>query len=141
MKIKILFIAFAMLLLSCQVEGDLTKSSENFNSDPIETTQLLAEGTFMPTSGINVSGNVKIYLDENNLKKLQLENFSISSGPDLKVYLSKSNSPSEFVNLGALTNATIYSIPESVNLSQYNHVLIHCQQYNHLFAIASLTNN
>lgn len=97
-------------------------------------------GIFVPTSGISVSGATKIYL-ENGSYKLQLENFNITEGPDLKVYLSQSASPDQFLNLGNLTSQTVYSIPQSVVISEYSHVLIHCQQYNHLFAIAELQQN
>lgn len=138
MKTLILF-PILFLILSCQVEGDLTHTVQN--SVPITPTAMLKyHGTFVPTSGIVVSGEAKIYL-EGTEYKLQLEDFSISSGPDLKVYLSKAATPTDFVNLGNLTSQTVYPIPPSVNVADYSHVLIHCQQYNHLFAIAELIQN
>lgn len=115
---------------SCEKENDITQTSIN-ESIPI------SEGTFVATSGITVSGESKIYI-ENRTKKVVLENFSISNGPDLKVYLSKSSSPDEFIILGSLTSSTVYLIPEQVDLTEYRYVLIHCQQYNHLFAVAEL---
>lgn len=136
---KIILITTAWLTVSaCQEEGELTHDKV---IAPIEASSVLVyTGDFSATSGINVSGQAKIYL-EGTKYRVQLEGFSVSSGPDLKVYLSKSASPSEFVNLGNLTSATIYDIPQSVNPMDYSHVLIHCQQYNHLFAIAPLTSN
>ncbi|HMO60959.1 MAG TPA: DM13 domain-containing protein [Ferruginibacter sp.] len=97
-------------------------------------------GVFYPTPGITVAGTVKV-LKDTIPAQLLLDSFSISSGPDLKVYLSKNDYPSQFVNLGALlrfTGNSSYSIPVGTNLSDYNYVLIHCQQYNHLFAVAPL---
>jgi hypothetical protein len=138
MKKILLLIPLLFLLGSCEVEGDLTHTKANV---PIEPTSVLKySGDFMPTSGINVTGQAKIYL-EGTQYKVKLENFTISDGPDLKVYLSKADHPSEFVNLGNLTSATVYEIPQQVNVAAYSHVLIHCQQYNHLFAIAALTAN
>ncbi len=135
---KLFLIPIAVLFFSCQEEGALTKSAA---SALINTNAILKYyGVFEPTSGITVSGEAKIY-QEGNQYKLQLENFSISSGPDLKVYLSKAASPSGFVNLGNLTAQSVYSIPSAVNVAEYSHVLIHCQQYNHLYAIAPLTQN
>lgn len=130
---------FFLVITSCEIEGELTQDAVE---TPVIVTenQLLSSGTFAPTSGINVAGGVKIY-SENNQKFVQLTDFSISNGPDLKVYLSKTDNPSQFVNLGALTSATIYAIPSEVNVADYPFVLIHCQQYNHLFAIAALTQN
>lgn len=135
---KLILMTAILLFASCQEEGVLTRDQEDVVVDP--TAVLKYYGTFIPTSGITVNGEAKIYL-ENNEYKVQLDNFSISGGPDLKVYLSKSAAPNEFVNLGNLTSQTVYPIPASVTVSEYSHVLIHCQQYNHLFAIAPLTQN
>ena len=135
---SLLFVIF--VLTSCQVEGDLTHDPVDIIIDN-NVDVLRYSGDFLPTSGINVAGNVKIFTNAANGNFLKLENFSISDGPDLKVYLSKTDTPSDFVNLGALTSATTYAIPVQVNIADYPYVLIHCQQYNHLFAIAALTQN
>lgn len=145
---KLLMIPVLFFLFSCETEGELTKSDLNpITITPPDTTTPAPEnavlkysGVFSPTSGISVSGGLKIYLD-NNEYKLMLEGFTISSGPDLKIYLSKSASPDDFVTLGNLTSARVYVVPQSVSVASYSHVLIHCQQYNHLFAIAELTQN
>lgn len=139
MKTKLLVLPLFLLLISCEVEGDLTQ-----DKTPVDINQpdlvLKYQGLFAPTSGINGSGIVKIFV-ENNQNKLVLENYTVESGPDLKVYLSKSNMPNDFVNLGNLNPSKVYSISQSVDLKEYKFVLIHCQQYNHLFAVAELTKN
>lgn len=139
MKTKLLFLPLLLLLISCEVEGDLTQDKTLVIINQPDLT-LKYQGLFAPTSGINGSGTVKIYL-ENNQYKLALENYTIESGPDLKVYLSKSDSPTDFVNLGNLNASTVYSIPQNIDLKEYKFVLIHCQQYNHLFAVAELIKN
>jgi len=136
---KLFLFPILLLMLSCQVEGELTHTPENIV--PITPVAILKYyGNFEPTGGITVSGDAKIYLEDNQYK-VKLDNFSVTSGPDLKVYLSKSATPNEFVNLGNLTSQTVYPIPSSVNVADYSHVLIHCQQYSHLFAIAELIQN
>ncbi len=132
---KILLLTVIILFASCQEEGILTKEREEVVVNP--ATELKYYGSFVPTSGISVTGEAKIYL-ENGQYKVVLDNFSISSGPDLKVYLSKAETPTDFVNLGNLTSQTVYQVPTNVNVSDYSHVLIHCQQYNHLFAVVQL---
>lgn len=125
-----------VVFTSCEIEGDLTK--DELRSTTISNSaELKFQGVFSPTSGITVSGGPKVYLNGTQYQ-LKLDGFSISSGPDLKVYLSKSDSPTEFVNLGNMVPTAVYSIPQQVNLNEYKYVLIHCQQYNHLFAIALL---
>jgi hypothetical protein len=140
MKTRLLSLPLFLLLFSCEVQGDLTQDVIQATPIPKDISTLKYSGSFLPTSGINVNGQAKIYF-VNNQNTVELQNFSISNGPDLKVYLSKSNTPTDFVNLGSLTAATVYSIPQSVVLSEYKYVLIHCQQYNHLFAVAELTSN
>lgn len=133
---QIIISTLVLLLFSCEKEGDLTRQS-TANTSVSNAAVLISGGVFTPTSGISVTGNAKIYID-NSAKKVVLENFTISEGPDLKVYLSKSATPDAFVNLGNLTSTTVYSIPQEVDLAQYKYVLIHCQQFNHLYAIAEL---
>lgn len=127
MKKTLALVLVSFVLWSCEEQGEFTR--DGFNSASIAPNSLVRyNGTFVPTSGISVTGGVKIYSD-NGQWKLQLENFSITEGPDLKVYLSKTASPDDFVNLGNLTSATIYNIPTQVDFTVYKYVLIHCQQY------------
>lgn len=136
---KLLMISVLFFLFSCEKEGELTRDGL-FTNTISDVAVLKYSGLFSPTSGISVSGGVKVFF-ENNKYKLELDGFSITDGPDLKVYLSKTATPNDFVTLGNLTSATVYAIPQGVNVASYSHVLIHCQQYNHLFAIAELIQN
>jgi hypothetical protein len=137
-KMKKIFLFFIAVFAfsSCEEEGFYTKNVTN--ETDLSNLIVLKSGNFNPTSGISVTGSAELVTD-NTTNFIRLQNFTISGGPDLKVYLSKNDFPSEFVNLGALIGSkTIYEIPASVNINEYSHVLIHCQQYNHLFAIAQL---
>jgi hypothetical protein len=134
---KMNFLFLLLFFISCEKEGAFTKSPSQSVINPNDGFVTLYMGTFYPTSGITVSGSASIY-EKDSQKYVALNDFSISSGPDLKVYLSTTASPDTFVNLGNLTSAMIYAIPSQVDVSVYKYVLIHCQQYNHLFAIAEL---
>ncbi|MBW4360656.1 DM13 domain-containing protein [Flavobacterium taihuense] len=136
---KLLILPFLFLLCSCEEQGVLTKDGYNVTT-VAQNASLKYHGAFVSTSGVSVTGEAKIYL-ENNQYKVQLEDFSISKGPDLKVFLSKTAAPTDFVSLGNLTSATVYIIPKGIDIAMYSHVLIHCQQYNHLFAISKLIQN
>lgn len=139
MKKILVLVVLSVVLFSCEEQGELTR--DGFNVATIsENATLKYNGVFVPTSGTSVSGEAQIYTDNDQLR-LKLDNFSISEGPDLKIYLSKTASPDDFVNLGNLTSSTIYVVPQSVDLTVYKYVLIHCQQYNHLFAVAELMEN
>lgn len=132
---KAIFLFACISLISCEAEGELTRSLPTVVID--ETATPLFEGSFQPTSRINATGKVKIYL-ESGIHRLDFEDLTVSNGPDLKVYLSTAAYPQQFVNLGNFNANNVYTIPQVVNVSDYSHVLIHCQQYNHLFAYAPL---
>lgn len=135
MKKAVYLFVSVVMLISCEETGDLTDAMPN---EIIADTAIQQfEGVFEPTQGISVSGRVKIYLDGGSYK-LGFENLSISDGPDLKVYLSKASFPQDFLNLGNFNVSSVYTIPAGVTVEAYSHVLIHCQQYNHLFAFAPI---
>lgn len=135
MKRVFYLVLLVLVLASCEETGDLTATKPP--GTVAETATPIFEGVFEPTQGISVTGNVKIYL-EGGSYKLDFENLAISDGPDLKVYLSTAPFPQGFVNLGNFNVNNVYTIPSGVAVEHYSHVLIHCQQYNHLFAYAAL---
>lgn len=97
-------------------------------------------GSFYGTAWIEVKGNAKVVL-AGTMYTVLLDSFFVTAGPDLKVYLSKKDTPFEFINLGPLksnSGSQSYVVPAGVDFDVYKYVLIHCQQYNHLFAIAEL---
>lgn len=88
----------------------------------------------------HVTGRIKIY-DEAGLLNLALIDFNTSNGPDLHVYLAQEAEPIHFIELGKLKSITgnqVYGIPGNPDFSEYKYVLIHCQQFNHVFGIASI---
>ncbi|MDQ5842482.1 MAG: DM13 domain-containing protein [Thermoproteota archaeon] len=72
---------------------------------------------------------------------LRLENLKATNGPDLYVYLSTDDSASDFMNLGRLKGNIgnqNYEIPEGIDFSKYDTVLIWCRASNVLFGSAEL---
>ncbi len=87
-----------------------------------------------------VSGLAKVYL-RNGIYTVALENFVSGTGPDLKVYISKERIPVNFIKLADLRSNNgnqLYDVPGSPDFTSYKYVLIHCEQYNHLFGSAEL---
>lgn len=135
-KVNCIYVFLCLLSLSCSKQGEYTMPF--MDNISLSNTILLNSGTFSSTSGITVSGGAETRRQNNDFY-IKLVNFSITSGPDLKVYLSKNEYPSEFLHLGALEDHKIfYQIPSGVVIDNYSYVLIYCQQYNHLFAVAKL---
>jgi hypothetical protein len=67
--------------------------------------------------------------------------FESQNGPDLKVYLSKTENASEYINAGKLMSTMgrqTYPVPGMPNLSQYPYVHIWCEAFSVEFARAPL---
>lgn len=135
MRIISLLIAFLIFFNSCR------KASTGTLNESVDTISLLKySGNFISKGGESVTGITKIYLN-NKSYQLKLENFSTSNGPDLKVYLSKSDTPTEYISLGGIksTNGNqVYDIPGMPDFSLFKYVLIHCERHNHLYGSAAL---
>jgi hypothetical protein len=133
----------SLLLVSC-FKGDVQPLQVRAGTpvtQPVSgMSAFLYRAVFAATPGISIAGQAKISFDSGR-HILLLDSFSVSSGPDLKVYLAKEYPPANFINLGALqrnNGQQFYPIPAGVDFSAYKYVLIHCQQYNHLFGYAAL---
>lgn len=138
-KLILILIPLALILVACSKDKTATIETP---PEVIDTSSanIKYQGMFTPTNGILAHGYARI-VSSNQGINLVLDSFYVSSGPDLKVYLSKSDRPQDFINLGALRNQStdlIYPLMENIDFTVYTHVLIHCQQYNHLFATARL---
>lgn len=80
---------------------------------------------------------------------LQFGDFSVTRGPDLEVWLVAADAPgtssavlaSDWVSLGPLQSASgaqTYEIPANIDASAYGSVVIWCEDFSVLFAVASL---
>ena len=137
-KAFILFFGFFLLMGCSKDEETIVSQSEVV--DPGAAAVLKFMGTLNAKPGESGSGTANIYL-EGSVNTLKFENFSITNGPDLKVYLSKTESTESIVNLGSLKSNGIqaYTIPSGVVIADYKYVLIYCQQYKVLFSSAILS--
>jgi hypothetical protein len=135
MKKLILGLAIVIGMVACEKDKPATD-----NTPVVTTGQVKFTGSFAGRSGYTASGTVKV-LQNGTSFSLTFDPFSGSSGPDLKVYLSKQETPSDFISLGALkstSGAQSYSIPAGTDLAVYKYALVHCQAANKVFAVAEL---
>jgi len=103
----------------------------------------LPSGTFVGSGdGIHeAEGDVLSLKLEDGSQYVRFENFKSTNGPDLYVYLATDDQASDFVSLGLLKGNVgnqNYEIPEGVDLSKYNKVLIWCKAFGILFGSAEL---
>ncbi|MBC7849427.1 MAG: DM13 domain-containing protein [Chitinophagaceae bacterium] len=143
MKQLIFVLALFVIVASCNKENMAPMMAEP--EPPIDTTITTVKymGEFVKGPYGTTSGNVKI-VERNGRRYLRLDSFKVSSGPDLKVYVSREIQPINFIKLGnlkGLTGDQEYDLPANANLDDYRYALIHCEQYNHLFGSALLVKN
>lgn len=112
---------------------------------------IVAQGMFEGADAAHQgAGSAKIVRGEDGDLMLQFEDFSVTDGPDLYVYLSSSTAPGSggalgnYVDLGLLQSVTgdqTYDIPEDVAVEDYSSVVIYCLAYEVLFAHAPLSSS
>ena len=138
---KKIFFATLILFSGMIIFNSCKKASTDFIDQTLnmDTTAVLKySGDFISGPYGTVTGTAKVYLKEGRYK-VALENFVSSNGPDLKVYISKEQYPVNFIKLSDLASVNgnqVYDVPGSPDFTVYKYVLIHCEQYNHLFGSA-----
>ena len=140
---KKLFITTAFLISGMIVLSSCKKTSDHYLNETLNTDTsavLKYSGDFISGPYGIVTGMGKVYL-QNGRYIVGLENFNTGSGPDLKVYISQEMIPANFISLGSLRSTTgnqLYEVPGNPDFTLYKYVVIHCEQFNHLFGSAEL---
>jgi len=94
------------------------------------------EGTF----GHSASGSVRVFKTEMETI-IRYEDFETINGPNLHVYISKDLEGKEFIDLGPIkgTRGNInYTIPEGIDITEYNYILTWCVPFRVLFNYAPI---
>jgi hypothetical protein len=93
----------------------------------------------------SLSGNASLYTRVDQQRTIQLEDFTMSAGPDVYVLLSRSNNYSKSNTIGIAKLNKGYSnsllnitIDPSIDLNTHPFVLVYCVEYNSLFGFAEL---
>ena len=107
-------------------------------------SRTVATGTFVRVDALHGGSGTARIVDRNGERYLLLENFEVTNGPDLYVYLTESKSPgktleslSKYISLGRLKGNAgnqIYEIPGTFR--GYDTAVIWCQQFGVLFSYA-----
>jgi hypothetical protein len=135
------FIAIFMLgtfstIQSQMIEGQYEQQQQN----PVSA--LSGEFVGAGDGTHNAEGVAKEISLEDGRKFIRFENFNVTNGPDLYVYLATDKNISDFVDLGALkanNGNQNYEIPDGTDLAKYKTVVIWCKAFSVLFGSAELT--
>lgn len=113
-------------------------------------TRIVSAGEFRDADSIHRgSGTATIHAEPSGKTFARLSNFKVTNGPDLEVWLvakadiasSDDVKTSKYVSLGQLKGNIgdqNYSLPNTVNPSDYQTLVIWCEQFGVLFSAASL---
>ncbi len=121
------------------------EAKEKMNETPAVDPVLLKSGTFVNADSFHKgSGEAHVVLLPDGEKIARLEDFRVTNGPDLFVYLVKdiNNPGSDFLDLGALKGNLgnqNYSIPSDVNIDEYAGIVIWCRAFSVLFSPADFS--
>ncbi len=130
---KTLLLTAFLSLSFFQINSQCTENASNF-------------GNNTSTSSYNISGNVSVVLNTNNTVTVNFgSNFSTASGPDVRLYLIKSEGKSiselkslnpnneENISFGLVgfsgAQSFTESIPENIEISKYDTVFFYCLQF------------
>lgn len=146
---KLFALCFIVVAVACKKDlssvipvndkpGGMDTMGRMMNTD---TPVVLLKGTFIKGPYGTTTGTAKIIKDRMGAHHLFLENFTVSNGPDLKVYLSSDLNAGKYLRLGSLksTNGNqLYDIPGQPDYNEYKYALIWCESFAHLFGSAAL---
>lgn len=136
------------------LEEQMMEGSESKTmTEPMPSTDepvVIKSGDFEDvSSSYSGSGQAKIYELPDGSHFLRFEDFEVTNGPDLYVYLTKKSSvqTSDDVQQGFYSIARLkgnkgsqnYPIPDDINVEEYESVVIYCRAFSVLFAAASFS--
>ncbi len=112
---------------------------------------LLASGQFGAVDGLHKGqGSARLFRLSDGQRILRLEEFKVTNGPDLYVYLSGHAAPRNSGQLheggarevgrlkGNIGNQN-YALPADLDLSKFKSVVIYCKQFSVVFSTAELS--
>lgn len=116
---------------------------------PATLGQPVARGEFNQIDALHRgAGFAVIARDGSGTPTLRFEQFSVTNGPDLYVYLARSASPrssSEVVDGGlevgrlkAPAGEFGYDLAADLNLGEYRSVVVYCKAFSTIFSVATL---
>ena len=120
--------------VSEEMDGMMDKDSSKENSVVITKT-----GEFEGLAGHKAEGIANI-IQTNDMTFLRFENFEVTNGPDLRVYITAGGDVHQGIQLEKLkgSRGDQNYLLENIDLGVYDTVVIYCQPFGVYFGQASL---
>ena len=124
--------AAPMITLVSETTDEMVKDSE-------PSIEILKSGTFEGLAGHDAEGIAKI-IQVNDMNFLRFENFQVTNGPDLRVYITPDGDVKNGIHLEKLKGSKgdqNYSL-DGIDVGVYDTVVIYCQPFGVYFGQAQL---
>lgn len=139
----------AVAMAQAATSPDIVIPTEQQGMPVLTNPSVVAGGTFTEIDVLyTAKGTVTIYQLPDDSRLLRLEDFSVTNGPDLHVYLVRNPKPREqkevgndYIDLGALKGNVgnqNYQVPSEVDLTSYRGIIIYSVQFGAIFSSAEL---
>lgn len=110
---------------------------------------MAASGSFVGADDFHEGSGTAVVYQQGEQRVLRFEDFSVTNGPDLHVILTKHPDPTsradvgeDYIDLGSIKGNLgnqNYDIPNDIDLSEYQSVVIYCVPFHVIFATAPLS--
>ena len=141
LSIKIIFVV-ALFFVACKKENNLPSQQVNDLATNINDTIGIGQFTGYDHG---LKGSAILYKDSSGKSIIRLENYTMTSGPDVFLYLSTGStySPSKVISVAKLTAGYIgsdinFPVDDSNYTKDHKYVLVYCKQFSSLFGNALL---
>jgi len=130
-------------MVMIKAETMVTTVSEGMDEmkpdSPESSIEILKTGSFEGLAGHYADGTAKI-IKVGDLKYLRFENFEVTNGPDLRVYLTSEGDVKNGLHLEKLkgNKGDQNYLIENIDLQMYDTVIIYCQPFGVYFGEAQL---
>jgi hypothetical protein len=146
MKILQIILIASIITFSCDSEEEMSPAGmDSMVMDMLpDSTDQNGMGIFTSYAH-NLAGEAILLTDDAGKRVIRLEDFTMTAGPDVYVFVSKSNnySQSNVIEVAKLTSGYMdsdinFDFSSSAYTSDYKFVLVYCIQFNSLFGFAEL---
>ena len=143
-QFTIIFLCLAIACASCG-EEEVSGGPNNSIMDMAPENKTQTGAGVFTSYAHDLSGKASLFCGDDDNKAIRLEDFNMLAGPDVYVFISKSNNYSK-ANVIEVAKLTSGYMDSDINFdfksqnftSEYKFVLVYCVQYNSLFGFAEL---